>query len=120
VNNRALLKSIMALPSRRVPPVLGFAALFLLTVFAPEAAMASTTSAMPWAGPLQSLEADLSGPTAGVICIVAIVGAGSMLIFGNHEFSGFVKTIFYIVIVIAFIVGAHAFLNTFGGSGALV
>ena len=117
---RSLLTSIMTLPSRRVLPVLGFATLFLLTTFAPETAMASTTSSMPWASSLQMLEADLSGPTAGVICIIAIVGAGSMLIFGNHEFSGFVKTLFYMVIVIAFIVGAHAFLNTFGGSGALV
>jgi len=120
VNNRSLLMSIMTLPSRRVLPVLGFATLFLLTAFAPEAAMASTTSSMPWASSLQSLEADLSGPTAGVLCIIAVVGAGSMLIFGNAEFSGFVKTLFYIVIVIALILGAHAFVNTFSGSGALV
>ncbi|ECL3401065.1 hypothetical protein FS015_06640 [Campylobacter jejuni] len=49
--------------------------------------------------------------------LASTTGAG--LIWGN-EFSGFIKTLFYIVIVIALIVGANSFMSLFSTSGALI
>ncbi|EAI9716649.1 TrbC/VirB2 family protein [Campylobacter coli] len=83
-------------------------------------ALASTTGAgLPWEGPLEQIKASLSGPVAFIMSILAIIGAGAALIWGN-EFGGFIKTLFYIVIVIALIAGANSFMSLFSTSGALI
>lgn len=75
---------------------------------------------MPWESPLTTLKESLTGPVAFVISILAIVGAGAGLIFGGGEMSAFVKTVLYIVIVIALIMGASAFMNNMGWSSAVL
>lgn len=56
---------------------------------------------------------------AGVVSILAIIGAGAGLIWGG-ELSGFIKTLIYIVLVIAIVVGAGNFMGIFNTSGALI
>ncbi|WP_144600714.1 TrbC/VirB2 family protein [Campylobacter coli] len=94
--------------------------LFLFLVLGLEYALASTTGAgLPWESPLETIKASISGPVAFVVSILAIIGAGVGLIWGN-EFSGFIKTLFYLVLVIALIVGANSFISLFSTSGALI
>lgn len=93
--------------------------LFFL-VFGVCIAYASTTGGgLPWESPLATIKTSITGPVAFIISLVAIVAAGVGLVFGG-EFSGFVKTLIYIVLVIALIVGATNFISIFTTSGALI
>ncbi|WP_072216529.1 TrbC/VirB2 family protein [Campylobacter coli] len=94
--------------------------LILFLAFGLEYAFASTTGAgLPWEGPLEQIKASITGPVAFTISILAVIGAGVGLIWGN-EFSGFIKTLFYLVLVIALIISAHNFISLFSTSGALI
>lgn len=77
-------------------------------------------SSMPWESPLSSLQRSLTGPVAQAVCLIAIVICGLTLIFGG-EIGEFAKRIIYIVIVVAFVLGATSFIGMFtSGSGALM
>lgn len=94
--------------------------LFLFLVLGLGCALASTTGAgLPWESPLQTIQSSLSGPVAFGISLLALIGAGAGLVFGG-ELSGFIKTLFYIVIVIGVIVGANSLMGIFTTSGALI
>ncbi|EDP6893715.1 conjugal transfer protein TrbC [Campylobacter lari] len=94
--------------------------LILFLIAGISVAWASTTGAgLPWESPLQIIKASITGPVAFVMSIFAIIGAGAGLIWGG-EFSGFIKTLFYIVLVIALVVGATNLINIFNTSGALI
>ncbi|ELZ8966078.1 TrbC/VirB2 family protein [Campylobacter coli] len=94
--------------------------LFLFLVLGLGYALASTTGAgLPWEGPLEQIKASLSGPVAFIMSILAIIGAGAGLIWGG-ELGGFIKTLIYIVLVIAIVVGAGNFMGIFNTSGALI
>lgn len=75
--------------------------------------------ALPWEGPLGQIKESIQGPVAMAISLMAIVAAGVALVFGG-DFSGFVKSIIYTVLVIAVIVGAANILQIAGGNGALI
>lgn len=81
-------------------------------------AMASTTG-MPWEDPLTTIKNSVTGQVAMVISLCAIVAAGVGLVFGG-EFSGFVKTLLYVVLVISIIVGAANILALFSTRGMLI
>ncbi|KAA3682677.1 TrbC/VirB2 family protein (plasmid) [Campylobacter fetus] len=94
--------------------------LMLFFIFGAVFAFASTTGGgLPWEGPLQTVKASITGPVAFIISLLAIVAAGVGLVFGG-EFSGFIKTLLYIVLVVALIVGAVNFMSIFGISGGLI
>ena len=78
-----------------------------------EAAFATTTSdKLPWEKGLETLSGSLTGPVAGIISLIAIVGAGAMLLFGGN-IQGFMRTMVYIILVIGIVVGASSLLKTF-------
>ncbi len=94
--------------------------LLLFLILGVGIALASTTGAgMPWESPLQDIKSSITGPVAMVISILAIIGAGAGLVFGG-EISGFIKTVIYIVLVIALIVGAVNVMDIFDTSGKLI
>jgi len=94
--------------------------LFVFFVLGLGFALASTSSqGLPWEDPLTTIKASITGPVAMVISLLAIVAAGFALVFGG-EFSGFVKSIIYVVLVIAMIVGAANILSLFSTSGMLI
>jgi type IV secretion system protein VirB2 len=68
---------------------------------------------LPWDGPLGNLEADLSGPTAKIISIIAIVVAGAALVFGE-DLGQFARRLMLVILAIALIVGAASFLTGIG------
>ncbi|AQS39765.1 type IV secretory pathway, VirB2 component (pilin) [Shewanella psychrophila] len=95
--------------------------LLLLSLLMPELAHASSSSSgVPWEDPLSKFVASITGPVAFGISVLAIVAAGVTLIFGG-EISGFIKTVIYIALVVALIVGATNVLSSlFGVSSTLV
>lgn len=94
--------------------------LILLCILGITVAFASTTGAgLPWESPLDTIKASITGPVAFVISLLAIIGAGAGLVFGG-EISGFLKTLIYIVLVIALIIGATNLMSMFSSSGAII
>ncbi len=101
--------------------------LFLLSLIAiaccfNTAFASSTGTTMPWESGLTTLKESLTGPVASAIAIIGIIASGGMLIFGG-EISGFMKSIVYLVLVIALIIGANSMLSAISGntsSGALI
>ncbi len=91
-------------------------ALFLLS---PDYAFASSTGGggLPYESWLNKLRESATGPIAYTISIIGIIGAGAMLIFGG-EINGFLKSIVFIVLVMALLVGANSMMASFFGQGA--
>lgn len=96
---------------------------FLLVILcislAPAIAFASQGDGpLPFEGPLNTLKDSITGPFAFVVSIIGIVAAGAMLIFGG-DMSGFMRTLVFLVLVIAVIVGASNMMEkVFNVSGA--
>ncbi|CDF65902.1 IncP-type conjugative transfer protein TrbC [Campylobacter fetus subsp. venerealis str. 84-112] len=74
---------------------------------------------MPWESPLETIKASITGPVAFTISILAIVACGIGLVWGG-EMTTFVKTLVYIVLVIALVVGATNIMAMFNTTGALI
>jgi len=88
--------------------------LFLaIALLLPSLAMAS---GMPWDTGLNKIVESISGPVAGAISLLAIIAAGAGIIFAGQEMGSFIKTLLFIVIVAALIVGANSILGLVGGS----
>ena len=83
--------------------------------------MASTSSSteMPWDDALSSLQESLTGPFAYIISLVGIVASAGALVFGG-EISGFLKSMIYVVLVVAVLIGANAFMTNVMGASALL
>jgi type IV secretion system protein VirB2 len=101
--------------------LIGFGLLLVSLALGASSAYAGTTSGggLPYESWLTSLQHSVTGPVASVISIIGIVLAGGTLIWGG-EISGFFKTLLYIVLVMAFLVGAENMMTTFFGQGAVV
>ena len=93
-------------------------ALFSLTAL-PECAFASegTGGALPYESWLTSLRTSVTGPVAFALSIIGIVIAGGVLIFGG-DLNGFFRTLIFIVLVMALLVGAQNMMSSFFGRGA--
>jgi len=90
---------------RRLAPVLAAA------VFFSGAARAQT--ALPWEGPLQTLQQSLTGNIAKSIGIIALAVAGGMLAFGG-ELSDFTKRIMMVVLALAVMLLATGMISALG------
>ena len=89
------------------------------TALAIPAAVASTTGTMPWDGPLSAIEADLSGPVAHLLILIAIVTTGAMWIFGDHGNS--MRKVMGIAAGGSLALGAASFISGLGlTAGALI
>ena len=91
-------------------------AFFLLT---PQQAFASvgTGGSLPYESWLTNLRNSVTGPVAFALSIIGIVVAGGALIFGG-DLNGFFRTLIFIVLVMALLVGAQNVMSTFFGRGA--
>lgn len=94
----------------------GFA---VLVFFLAEPAFASqgTGGSLPYETWLTSLRNSVTGPVAFTLSIIGIVIAGGVLIFGG-ELNGFFRTLIFIVLVMALLVGSQNMMSTFFGRGA--
>lgn len=80
---------------------------------------ATGKDALPFEGPLAKLTKSLSGPVAFGLSLVGIIAAGAVLIFGG-EMSGFLRTLVFLVLVIAVIVNAKGLIGIMSGEGATI
>jgi type IV secretion system protein TrbC len=95
--------------------------LFVLMAM-PHVAHAATDqggTGLPFEVPLQKLRDSIKGPVAFAISLIGIISAGAVLIFGG-EMSGFLRTMVFLVLVIAIITNASNLISTIGGEGALI
>ena len=72
---------------------------------------------LPWESGLEKLQGSLTGPVATGISLIGIVASGGMLIFGG-EISGFLKSVLYIVLVVALIMCGNKILAVVGEDNA--
>ncbi len=92
----------------------------LAVVIPAASALATTTGAgggLPYEGWLTNLRNSVTGPVAFALSIIGIVIAGGVLIFGG-ELNAFFRTLIFLVLVMALIIGSNNMLTTFFGSGA--
>ncbi len=82
--------------------------LLMLWVITPEIAEAwvGTGGGLPYETWLTSLQNSATGPVAFTLSIIGIVVAGGVLIFGG-DLNGFFRTLIFIVLVMALLVGAQ-------------
>ncbi|MCU6244004.1 TrbC/VirB2 family protein [Enterobacter asburiae] len=94
--------------------------LLALMLFIPALAQASSSSGMPWEGPLMKVVDSITGPVAFGISVLAIAVAGLSLAFGG-QLDGFVHKLAIIALVVSLIVFAVNVLSAvFGVSSTLV
>jgi type IV secretion system protein VirB2 len=97
--------------------------LLLLMVWSiiPELAEASvgTGGGLPYETWLTSLQNSVTGPVAFSLSIIGIVVAGGVLIFGG-DLNGFFRTLIFIVLVMALLVGAQNIMSTLFARGAVI
>jgi type IV secretion system protein VirB2 len=98
---------------------LGLLALLGLMLLTPETIMASegTGGALPYESWLTNLRNSVTGPVAFSIALIGIVVAGGILIFGG-ELNAFFRSLIFIVLVMALLIGAQNMMSTFFGRGA--
>ncbi|MDF1486023.1 conjugal transfer system pilin TrbC [Ramlibacter sp. H39-3-26] len=117
------MQAVAAIPAFRAPRsalfYLGLFAVLTFLLLAPHAAFASegTGGSLPYESWLTNLRTSVTGPVAFAISIIGIVVAGGVLIFGG-ELNGFFRTLIFIVLVMALLVGAQNMMSTFFGRGA--
>lgn len=97
------------------------ATLLALILLTPLQALASegTGGSLPYEGWLTNLRNSVTGPVAFALSIIGIVIAGGVLIFGG-DLNGFFRTLIFIVLVMALLVGAQNMMSNFFGRGAEV
>ena len=110
----------MKLPISRMTLLHLSCALALVLLFlAPEHAFASEGSSggLPYESWLANLRNSVTGPVAFALSIVGIVIAGGVLIMGG-DLNGFFRTLIFLVLVMALLVGAQNIMSGFFGRGA--
>ena len=106
--------------SRLTTLVVMFGALALLMLLTTQAHAASGAGGgLPYEDWLTRIRQSITGPVAFGISVIAIVAAGAMLIFGG-DMNGFMKTLVFIVLVLAFVIAAQNTLSAITGTGAVI
>ena len=95
------------------------ALLLALLLSAPQHAFASegTGGALPYETWLTNLRNSVTGPVAFSLSIIGIVTAGGVLILGG-DLNGFFRTMIFLVLVMALLLGAQNVMSVFFGRGA--
>lgn len=105
--------------SRRARVLIGLMLLLTLLLLAPPPAFASegTGGSLPYESWLVNLRNSVTGPVAFALSVIGIVIAGGVLIFGG-DLNGFFRTLIFLTLVMALLVGAQNVMSTFFGRGA--
>lgn len=105
--------------SRDLFPCLVVVAFAALAIGFPTTAFAfvedATGAPLPYEKGLGVFYTSMTGPVPFIISLMGIVACGAMLIFGG-EISGFMRTMVFIVLVVAVIVQATSVVDMLGGS----
>lgn len=98
---------------------IGLVLLLAVLFLAPDSAHAAVGAGggLPYESWLANLRSSVTGPVAFALSIIGIVIAGGVLIFGG-DLNGFFRTLIFIVLVMALLVGAQNIMSNFFGQGA--
>lgn len=98
---------------------IGVAVLLAFILLMPHDAIAAegTGGGLPYENWLTNLRNSVTGPVAFALSIIGIVIAGGVLIFGG-DLNGFFRTLIFLTLVMALLVGAQNVMSTFFGRGA--
>jgi type IV secretion system protein TrbC len=101
--------------------IIGQALLLAVLILLPAHAIASTGTggSLPYEPWLTSLANSVTGPVAFTLSVVGIVVAGGVLIFGG-ELNAFFRTMIFLVLVMALLVGAQNIMSGLFGRGAVI
>ncbi len=93
--------------------------LSLIILLIPDQALASDSGSggLPYEPWLDKLRGSVTGPVAFALSIIGIVIAGGTLIFGG-DLNGFFRTLIFLTLVMALLVGAQNVMSTYFGRGA--
>jgi type IV secretory pathway VirB2 component (pilin) len=105
--------------SRRARLCIAALVLLALMLLLPQQALASEGGGgqLPYESWLTNLRNSVTGPVAFTLSIVGIVIAGGVLIFGG-DLNGFFRTLFFLVLVMALLIGAQNMMSGLFGQGA--
>jgi type IV secretion system protein VirB2 len=108
-----------ALFTRAALPYLFLALLLACLLLVPEHAYASegTGGSLPYESWLANLRNSVTGPVAFALSLIGIVVSGGTLILGG-DLNGFFRTMMFVVLVMALLVGAQNMMSSFFGRGA--
>lgn len=96
-------------------PSLVLIALVAFAVGYPVEAIAEDLQTLPYENGIKVFRRSMTGPVPFVISLVGIIACGAMLIFGG-EISGFMRTMVFIILVVAVIVQASSVVSLLGGN----
>lgn len=115
------MKSFSLFQTNRVTFYAGLLLLALVVSALPHPAFASvgTGGSLPYEDWLSSLRSSVTGPVAFALSIIGIVVAGGVLIFGG-DLNGFFRSLIFLVLVMALLVGAQNIMSNFFGQGAVI
>ena len=105
--------------NRNLTFYLSLSAFLIFFLLVPHSAFASEGSggSLPYESWLGELRNSATGPVAFSLAMIGIVVAGGVLIFGG-ELNAFFRTLIFIVLVMALLVGAQNMMSGFFGRGA--
>jgi type IV secretion system protein VirB2 len=99
------------------------ACLFLVILFglfiATGISEAGTSTDMPWESPLNTISSSLTGPVAQSLCLIMVVVAVGVLIFGG-DLSGWARSVTFMTLAAGILGGAPKFLGLIGITGAVI
>jgi type IV secretory pathway VirB2 component (pilin) len=116
---RARLSNVSSTSSPGISLSLWIVLVVAILVVAPHHAFASegTGGSLPYETWLTTLRNSVTGPVAFALSITGIVIAGGTLIFGG-DLNGFFRTMIFVTLVMALLVGAQNMMSSFFGRGA--
>lgn len=99
----------------------GWLLIIMLLLIQPETLQAAATGggSLPYEPWLVQLQNSVTGPVAFSLSLIGIVVAGGVLIFGG-DLNGFFRTLIFIILVMALLVGAQNIMSTLFGKGAVI
>jgi type IV secretory pathway VirB2 component (pilin) len=116
---RARLSNVSSTRSPGISLSIWVVLLVAIMLVAPHHAFASegTGGSLPYETWLTTLRNSVTGPVAFALSITGIVIAGGTLIFGG-DLNGFFRTMIFVTLVMALLVGAQNMMSSFFGRGA--
>ena len=107
--------------NKQMLSTIGQALLLAVFILLPAHVIASTGTggSLPYEPWLTSLANSVTGPVAFTLSVVGIVVAGGVLIFGG-ELNAFFRTMIFLVLVMALLVGAQNIMSGLFGRGAVI
>jgi len=91
----------------------------LLLLTHPSFASSTSGGGLPYETYLTKISNSVTGPVAFTVSIIALVGAGSALIFGG-DMNGFLRTLIFLVLVLSFVIAAKNTMSAITGKGAQI